>query len=146
MWFHWQRETHFTQHAWCSQSLLNSAHSLLLLKYPTHMHALTVAKISALTVLNRTVLLLCRQTSRLSSSGAPIHQTGTDQPAAAACLCLFGPAQNLAMLHLAVTQLQNHLPEPLPVRLMSSQSMEQSPRCRGPLMEPLDTYRLDQRH
>ena len=83
MWFHWQKETHLTQHGWCSWSLLNSPHSLLLLKHPTHMHALTVAKMSALTVLGRTVLLLCRQTNRLSSSGVPIHQTGTKQPSPA---------------------------------------------------------------
>lgn len=69
--FPWQRETHFSQHAWCSWSLLSTPHSLLLLKRPTHMHALAVANIlrgwggrGALTVLSRTVLLLCRQTNR----------------------------------------------------------------------------------
>lgn len=85
MWSHWQRETHFTQHAWCSWSPLSYPHSPLLLKRPTHMYALTVAKISALAVLSRAVLLLCRQTNSMSSSGVPIHQTGADQPSPAGC-------------------------------------------------------------
>lgn len=38
VWFHWQRETHFTS------VLLQSLHSLLLPKQPTHMRAMTVAK------------------------------------------------------------------------------------------------------
>lgn len=111
MWSHWQNETHFTQHARGSWSLLSSPHCLLL-KRPTHMHALTVAKISALTVLSRAVLLLCRQTKQaeLLWCASPPDQSRPAKPSRrAACLCLFAPAQNLAVLHLAVTQLQSHL-------------------------------------
>lgn len=137
MWFHWQRETHFTHHAWCSWSLPSSLHSLLLLKRPTHMHALTVARILALTVLSWSVLLLCRQTNRLSSSGAPFHQTKADQPSPAGCcsLCLLvwtgsetgcatsgsDPAPELPCLH-----------RQSPKRLMSTQSARRFRRCRGP--------------
>lgn len=144
MWSHLQRETHFTQHAWCSWSLLSSPHSLLFLKCPTHMHALTVAKISALTVLSRPVLLPCRQTNRQSSSGVPIHQTGADQPSSACCssssalLCTSSksgcatsgndPGSEPPLLH-----------RQSPERLMSTQSMEHSRRSRNLLMEPLDT-------
>lgn len=102
----------------------------------TCMHWLRT-KISVPTLLSWTVLLLCRQTNRLSSSGVPIHQTGADQssPAGplAACLCLFAPARNLAVLHLAVTQLQSHLAfaGKSPERLMSSRSVEPFHRCGG---------------
>ena len=52
-------------------------------KRPTQ--ASTVALISAPPVLSRTVLLLCRQTNRLSSSGVPVHQTAAGQPSSAGC-------------------------------------------------------------
>ena len=82
MWSHWQRETHFTQHARCSWSLLSSPHSPLLLKRPTHMHALTVAKISAPTVLGRAVLLLRRQTNtaELLWCARPPDRSGPAEP------------------------------------------------------------------
>lgn len=92
MWSHWQNETHFTQHARGSWSLLSSPHCLLL-KRPTHMHALTVAKISALTVLSRAVLLLCRQTKQaeLLWCASPPDQSRPAKPSRLlqlVCACL----------------------------------------------------------
>lgn len=144
MWSHWQRETHFTQHVWCSWSHLSSQHSPLLLKRPTHMQALTVAKISALTVLSRAVLLLCRQTNRPNSSGVPIHQTGADQPSPAGC-CSLSVLVCTSSESGCATSGSDTAPEPpclhmqSPERLMSSQNVGQSHRCRELLMEPLDT-------
>lgn len=86
MWFHWQRQTQFTS------MLLSSPRSLLLLKCPTHMHALTVAKISALTVLGCFVAVQKKKKDKQAgllwcpSTGA--EQTIQAQPAAAACACL----------------------------------------------------------
>ncbi len=148
MWSHWQTETLFTQHAWCSWSLLSSPHSLLFLKCLTHMHASTVARISTLTVLSRPVLLLCRQTNRPSSSGELIHQAGAEQPSSAGC-CSSSALLCTSSRSGCATSGSDPGPQPpylhrqSPERLMSSQCKEHPHRSRKLLMEPLDTSRLD---
>jgi len=84
----------FSQHARCSQLPTFP----LLLEHQTHMHPSTVAP-TFWFVLGRYVAV------------QPIHQTVADQssPTSRCRLSALVCAQNLAVLHLAVTQLQSHL-------------------------------------
>lgn len=123
--------------------------SLLLLKWPIHMHCmhwlwpkyqhwLCCAVLDCFVAVQKekqSELLWCQ-----STRPERIHWV---QPAAAECLYLFRPAQYLAVLHLAVTQLQSHLPfrAKCPKRLMSN--VQHSCRCRGQLMELVDIYWVD---
>ncbi|KAK9521045.1 hypothetical protein VZT92_020884 [Zoarces viviparus] len=64
--------------------------------------------IVALTVMGWAVLLLCRQTNRLRSSGAA-HLPDRSGPVKPSRPLQRVPAQSLAVLHLAVTPLQSHI-------------------------------------
>lgn len=146
MWSHRQREMHFTQHALCSWSLLSSPHSPLLLKRPTHMRASTVARISPPTAPSRGCFGAAQTDKQANSSGEPVHPTGADQPSSAGCCSLSALVCTSSESGCATSGSDPARQPPRlhsPERLMSSQSVEQSRRCRGLLMEPPDTSWLD---
>lgn len=97
--------------------------------------------LGVLTVLSWTVLLLCRQTNRLSSSDEAIHQTKADQPSPAG-RCSLSLLLGTSSESGCATSGGDPAPEPpclhrqSPKRLMSSQSVEWSRRCGELLMEP----------
>lgn len=113
VWFHWQRAARFPSMLGALRFFSALHLPPLLLKRQTHMHALAVAKKSALTVLSWAELgcFVAMQPDKQAALLWCVHlpdRSGPVKPSrplqlVCACFC------HVAVLHLAVTQLQSHL-------------------------------------